>query len=69
MKQGQATHSGSGSTKIEPISTAINPAYAGEIGVQMHRPEDRSPMSEGRGLKAPMVSTTQHHAGSQGKHK
>lgn len=67
MKQGQATHSGSGSTKVEPKSMRINPAAVSEIGI--HQVRTRSiQLYEGRGLEAPKVSSTIHHSGSQGKH-
>lgn len=77
MKQGQATHSGMGSTKVEPRSEAVNPAYPASLGEMRGNhatdkgdlPYKSVPMYEGRGLSAPMVGTTQHHCGSQGKHK
>ena len=74
MKQGQATHSSSGSTKVEPISHAVSPAAVSQIGLMkgnhasdgghtVHVPP--SPMMQGRGLKAPMVGVTVHKSGSQ----
>lgn len=77
MKQGRATHSGSGSTKIEPRSHAVPPAYPARLGTMQgnHAMENgtinvqRVPMYQGRGLTAPMQGTTVHHCGSQGKHK
>jgi len=77
MKQGRADHSGMGSTKIEPRSTAVNPHYPGQLGEHMGNHADRGdtprtgavPMTEGRGLKAPMIGSTTHHSGSQGKYK
>ena len=33
MKQGRATHSGSGSTKVEPRSHAVPAAYPSRLGV------------------------------------
>ena len=68
MKQGNATHSGSGQTKIEPISKAVNPGAVSRMGIH---PSPAAPkqMYEGRGLKAPMVGTTSHPRGSQGHHK
>jgi len=68
MKQGQATHSGSGSTKIEPRSHAVSPEAVAEIGLQVVR-HTTVPIYEGRGLEAPMAGTTIHHCGSQGKHR
>lgn len=67
MKQGRATTSLVGSTKVEPVSKAVNPAYVAELGIDESRIKS-IPMYEGRGLKAPMVSETSHHCGSQGKH-
>lgn len=68
MKQGTASTSKMGSTKIEPRSQAVNPAAVADIGI--HNVRTKSiPMYEGRGLKAPMVGTTTHHCGSQGRHK
>lgn len=67
MKQGQGTTSASGQ-KREPISHAVSPAAASEIGVQQVRTTSL-PLYEGRGLEAPMQGTTIHHTGSQGKHK
>ena len=74
MKQGRATHSGSGSTKIEPISHAISPAAVSQIGIMKgnHASDGGhtvhvkpTPMMEGRGLKAPMTGVTVHKSGSQ----
>lgn len=67
MKQGQAKTSIVGSTKVEPVSRAVNPAYVAELGIDESRVRS-IPMYEGRGLKAPMVSETSHKCGSQGKH-
>lgn len=75
MKQGQATHSGSGSTKIEPRSNAVSPAGVARIGNMIGNHADcgtiqakQIPIYEGRGLEAPMVGVTTHKAGSQGGH-
>lgn len=67
MKQGRATTSIVGSTKVEPKSKAVNPAYVAELGIDESR-VNSLPMYEGRGLEAPMVSETSHKCGSQGKH-
>lgn len=67
MKQGRATTSSVGSTKVEPTSHAVNPSYAAELGIDESRTRSIS-MYEGRGLKAPMVGETTHKSGSQGKH-
>jgi len=78
MKQGRASHSGMGSTKIEPRSHAVNPSGAGNLGIMRGNhasdgngdmPFKSIPLYEGRGLQAPMVGQTNHKAGSQGKHK
>lgn len=77
MKQGRASHSGMGGTKVEPRSHAVPPQYPSQLGEMRgnHITDGRTvsggtkPMYEGRGLKAPMVGTTQHHSGSQGRHK
>jgi len=68
MTQGKATHSGSGSTKQEPISKAVNVEKVSEMGMQVIR-STSLPLYEGRGLEAPMKSCTSHPAGSQGRHK
>lgn len=67
MKQGQATHSSMGSTKVEPKAHEVCPEYAADLGLA--RAYTKVPMYEGRGLEAPMAGTTVHHTGSQGKHK
>ena len=77
MKQGRASHSGSGATKVEPRPQAMNPAGVAQIGIMLgNHVTDGGPASNpavsihaGRGLKAPMVGSTSHHCGSQGKHK
>ncbi len=68
MKQGQATHSGMASTKVEPQSKAVNIQYVAECGIQTVRATN-IPMYEGRGLEAPMVGSETHKSGSQGRHK
>ena len=67
MKQGQASHSGSASTKVEPNPRAISPEAVANIGLQKvyYKP---IPIYEGRGLKAPMAGTQTHECGSQGRH-
>ena len=66
MKQGTGKTTVAG-TKVEPNSRAVNPEYASEIGKQSVH-VNSVPMYEGRGLKAPMVGSTSHRSGSQGKH-
>jgi hypothetical protein len=67
MKQGRATTSVVGSTKVEPNSKAVNVEAVAEIGLQYVR-ANSAPMYEGRGLEAPMAGCTTHVSGSQGKH-
>ncbi len=77
MKQGKATHSGMGSTKVEPQSHVVPAAYPARLGLMQgnHATDGRNinvqkiPMYEGRGLQAPMAGVTTHKAGSQGTHK
>lgn len=76
MKQGHASHSGSGQTKVEPKSQGVNPGFVSQIGNHIGNHAERGdlsvrpiPMYEGRGLKAPMVGSMSHHCGSQGRHK
>jgi len=76
MKQGQASSSGSGSRKIEPRSTAINPGGADNLGqAKGSHATDRgdftpriTSLDAGRGYSAPGIGTTTHKCGSQGKH-
>ena len=68
MKQGQASTSTMGSTKVEPKSHAVNVPYVAECGIQTVRAV-QVPMYEGRGLEAPMVGSETHKSGSQGRHK
>lgn len=68
MKQGKATSNMMGSTKTEPVSRAVSPGAVSRIGTAQSTQTKPEQMYEGRGLKAPMVSTTSHKAGSQGKH-
>lgn len=76
MKQGQASRSGSASTKVEPVSRGVNPAAVAQIGIKQGAHVDgrditpkSTPMYEGRGLKAPMANCSIHKGGSQGKHR
>ena len=68
MKQGRASSSHVGSTKVEPTSHAVNPAAVAEEGIIQVR-HTSLPLYEGRGLEAPHSATTIHHSGSQGKHR
>lgn len=67
MKQGQASTSKMGSTKVEPVSKAVSEEYVSQLGLQYVN-YNGVPMYEGRGLKAPMVSQTTSNKGSQGKY-
>lgn len=78
MKQGRASSSKMGSTKVEPTSHAVPPAYPSLLGMQRgnHAMDcegtvrvQKIPMYAGRGLEAPMKKVTTHKAGSQGHHK
>ena len=76
MKQGRASSSKMGSTKITPIAHAVPPAYPARLGsMQGNHSTDKGtirpqsiPMYSGRGVTAPTVSSTSHKSGSQGKH-
>lgn len=68
MKQGSG-HSSSGDRKREPISHAVSPAAAGQIGVAQAYPRATAQLYEGRGIEAPKATSTTHHCGSQGRHK
>ena len=73
MKQGHATHSGSGSTKPATVSHAVPAAYPARLGVmQGNHSTDKGtihvqkiPMYEGRGIQAPSKKVTVHPKGSQ----
>lgn len=65
MKQGQATHSGSGATKTEPVSKAVNPGAVSRLGNMVAPGTKPEQMYEGRGLKAPMAKQTTYPKGSQ----
>lgn len=66
MKQGQASSSGMGSTKQEPIAHAVNPGAVSQIGCHMGNPAAIKQLYEGRGYEAPMAKSTTHAGGSQG---
>lgn len=68
MKQGRATNDGTGGQKREPVSHAVSPAGANQLGKIVFQNPD--PLYEGRGYSAPVpVSKTVHPTGTQGKHK
>jgi len=76
MKQGRATHSGMGSTKIEPAAKAVSPGAVSRLGSAQgtHLTDNRevrlrsTNLYEGRGLEAPKASCTTSNCGSQGRH-
>lgn len=68
MKQGNASSSKVGSTKVEPTSKAVSPAATANIGIQQRYAKMPPNLYEGRGLQAPMVSCKSHKCGSQGRH-
>lgn len=74
MRQGRASHSGSGSTKVEPRSNIVSPGAVSQIGIKQgnHASDEghtarhvSKPLYEGRGLSAPACKTTIHKKGSQ----
>lgn len=66
MKQGQAQTSRMGSTKVEPKSKAVSEVAIADMGLA-HIRGNTTQLYKGRGLEAPMVGTTIHKSGSQGK--
>lgn len=68
MKQGQASSSGMGSTKVEPHGKSHSAAHVAEIGIIELRTEP-APAGVAIGGRAPPMSCTVHESGSQGKHK
>lgn len=67
MKQGSAptVHSGQ---KAAPINHKVNVAAVNQLGNHVGAHPETNIYS-GRAGQAPMVGTTVHHGGSQGKHK
>lgn len=76
MKQGKATVDGRLGGKVEPRSRAVDPEFAGTIGVARGNhvtekgdiPFKTIPMYNGKGLSAPMHSQKTHKGGSQGSY-
>lgn len=67
MKQGSG-NSRTGDTKREPISRAVNPGGAAQLGTAVI--SNPTPLYAGRGYTAPAPAKVDSHpAGSQGKHK
>lgn len=68
MKQGRASVTVKEHSEYNiPRSHAVNPAAVDQLG--QATAFRKVPIYEGRGLEAPMVGTTIHEHGSQGKHK
>lgn len=67
MKQGRATVSGPLDRKQEPMSKAVNPAGVAQLGNHVGPSRAVEPMNAGRGFKAPGISSSTSHCGSQGK--
>lgn len=68
MKQGQASSSKSGSTKVEPRSRGVNPGAVSDIGIVELRTKPVQ-MYVGRGIEAPKSKDTTYECGSQGRYK
>jgi hypothetical protein len=75
MRQGRATIMGRLDGKVEPKSTAVNPAGVANIGISKGNHAENKDLNSnypsvdaGRGYSAPGVGTTVHNKGSQGKH-
>lgn len=68
MKQTPGYSTTLGGVKTEPASNNVNVAAVSEIGIHQVRGQSL-PLYEGRGLEAPMNSSTSYEHGSQGKHK
>lgn len=66
MKQGTGNNTNSG-RKVEPISKGISMDHVANIGVQVVRTRAAPPCCT-EGYKAPMMSSSNHKSGSQGKH-
>jgi len=66
MKQGRAQVETTKGTKVEPNPHAVSPGGVDQLGQAVAFKKEN--VYEGRGLKAPMKGTTQHHCGSQGKY-
>jgi len=53
--------------KQEPKPRAVNPAAVSELGIHQVRCKTIT-MYEGKGFKAPSISSSVHKSGTQGKH-
>jgi hypothetical protein len=69
MRQGHADKSGPSSRKVEPKSTAVNPAAADQLGQAVGSRLAAEQLFEGHGYSAPKGAGHQvHKCGSQGRH-
>ena len=78
MKEGRAKISGRYDQKVEPKSMAINPGYAGQLGVALGDKVMEKPtstgyrgerMRQGEGYTAPKdEGVTIHHGGTNRRH-
>ncbi len=66
MKQGTGTTTDS-ARKVEPRPKAMNPAAVGAMGIHKVYVHSKPGLHDGRGFKAPGISSAIHHSGSQGK--
>lgn len=66
MKDGTGRSTRSGG-KVEPQSHAVSVPAVAELGILESRTK-KIPLYEGRGLEAPMVGSTNHKHGSQGRY-
>jgi hypothetical protein len=64
--QSRVVHTSSGG-KVEPHSHAVSVPAVAELGILESRTR-KIPIYEGRGLEAPMVGSTIHKRGSQGRY-
>lgn len=74
MKQG-TSNSSDGERKMEPMSRAVNPAGAGNLGLAQGNhadcgdlPMKMTPLYAGRGYEAPAIRSITNKSGSQGKY-
>ncbi|TXH51060.1 MAG: hypothetical protein E6Q97_19155 [Desulfurellales bacterium] len=68
MKQGRASNDGAAGQKREPISHAVSPAGAEQLGNITGTARSVEPLYDGRGYKAPGIASHNLPKGSQGKH-
>lgn len=69
MKQGHADKSGAAGRKVEPLSKAVSPAAADQLGQAMGSRYAAENLYKGHGYHAPKEDgITVHKGGSQGRH-